>query len=149
MLLPEGYSIRPVKSSDYKRYLEVLSILTSVGDVSQTQFDQLLNQWAASPLIYFPRVIADENDSVVATGMIVIEQKLIHGCNKVGHIEDIAVDKSQQGKSLGYHLITHLSSIGESEGCYKVILDSSPQNTGFYEKCGYKDSGVFMSKRYD
>lgn len=138
-----------MKASDYKRYLEVLSVLTSVGDVSPSQFEKLLDHWAANSLIYFPRVIADAEDNVVATGMIVVEQKLIHGCSKVGHIEDIAVDKSQQGKSLGFLLISHLNSIGEKEGCYKIILDCSPKNTGFYEKCGYKDSGVQMAIRYD
>lgn len=149
MSLPEGYSIRPVKVSDHQKYLQVLSVLTTVGKVSESQFHDLLDQWYAHPLIYFPRVIADEKDEVVATGMIVIEQKLIHGCGKVGHIEDIAVEKKQQGKNLGFHLINHLNYIGEKEGCYKIILDCSAVNTGFYEKCGYKDSGVYMSKRYD
>lgn len=149
MSLPEGYSIRPVKASDHTRYLEVLSVLTTVGEVSRSQFEVLLNQWAAHPLVYFPRVIVNGDDEIVATGMIVVEQKLIHGCGKVGHIEDIAVDKSQQGKNLGFLLISHLSSIGKEQGCYKIILDCSPSNTGFYEKCGYKDSGVQMSIRYD
>lgn len=149
MALPDGYTIRPVRVSDLDRYLSVLSVLTTVGDVSVTQFQELIAHWEAHPNVYFPRVIADAEDKVVATGMIVVEQKLIHGCGKVGHIEDIAVDKDQQGKNLGYHLITHLNSIGEKEGCYKIILDCSPENTGFYVKCGYKDSGVYMSKRYD
>lgn len=149
MSLPTGYLIRPIKLSDYQRYIDVLSVLTTVGNVSQSQFQELLGHWAAHPLIYFPRVIVDGEDNVVATGMILIEQKLIHGCGKVGHIEDIAVDKSQQGKNLGFMLINHLSSIGKEEGCYKIILDCSQKNTGFYEKCGYKNAGVQMSIRYD
>ncbi|RKP32399.1 glucosamine-phosphate N-acetyltransferase [Metschnikowia bicuspidata] len=148
MSLPEGYSIRPVKASDYQKYIEVLSVLTTVGDVSESQFRDLLDLWAANPKIYFPQVIANAQDEVVATGMILIEQKLIHGCGKVGHVEDIAVARSQQGKNLGLLLIRHLNSIAEKEGCYKIILDCSPENAGFYNKCDYKNAGVYMSKRY-
>lgn len=149
MLLPENYTFRPVKESDYHKYMETLSVLTTVGTVSEAQFSQLVDTWNKNPEIYVPRVIADENDEVVATGMLFIEQKLIHGCGKVGHIEDIAVAKSQQGKKLGNFLIEQLSTIARITGCYKVILDCSLHNVGFYEKCGYKDLGVFMTRRYD
>lgn len=149
MPLPEKYTFRPVKASDYREYTETLSVLTTVGTVSETQFSQLVDTWNKAPEIYFPRVIADENDKVVATGMLFVEQKLIHGCGKVGHIEDIAVAKSQQGKKLGNFLIEQLSVISKENGCYKVILDCSQHNVGFYEKCGYKDLGVFMTRRYD
>lgn len=149
MPLPKNYSFRTVKGSDHKAYLDTLSVLTTVGEVSEDQFDNLVRTWSRNPEIYNPRVIADENDQVVATGMLVIEQKVIHGCGKVGHIEDIAVAKSQQGKKLGIFLIELLSELAQKNGCYKVILDCSAHNVGFYEKCGYKDSGLFMSRRYD
>lgn len=148
-MLPENYSFRPVKSSDLSQYVDTLKVLTTVGDISPDQFHKLVAQWEKNPEIYFPRVIADENDHVVATGMLVVEQKLIHGCGKVGHVEDIAVAKNQQGKKLGNFLIELLSELARANGCYKVILDCSAHNVGFYEKCGYKDSGVFMSRRFD
>ncbi|GEQ71408.1 hypothetical protein JCM33374_g5091 [Metschnikowia sp. JCM 33374] len=147
--LPEGYQVRPVKASDHKQYLETLSVLTTVGEVSETQFSELVNHWNKYSDIYHPKVIADSQNNVVATGMLLVEQKLIHGCGKVGHIEDIAVAKSEQGKKLGNSLIEYLSKLAEDKGCYKVILDCSKTNVGFYEKCGYKDAGVEMSKRYD
>lgn len=149
MPLPDKYTFRPVKGSDYNEYLATLSVLTTVGIVSEEQFHQLVETWNRNPDIYFPRVIADENDNVVATGMLLVEQKLIHGCGKVGHIEDIAVAKSQQGKKLGNFLIEQLSMMSKENGCYKVILDCSQHNVGFYEKCGYNDLGVFMTRRYD
>ncbi len=45
----------------------------------------------------------------------------IHQLGRVGHIEDIAVAKDQQGKKLGLHIILALDHIGEQLGCYKVI----------------------------
>jgi glucosamine-phosphate N-acetyltransferase len=38
----------------------------------------------------------------------------------VGHIEDIAVAKDQQGKKLGLRIIHTLDAIAETVGCYKV-----------------------------
>jgi hypothetical protein len=37
----------------------------------------------------------------------------------VGHIEDIAVAKEQQGKKLGLRIIQSLDYIAEQVGCYK------------------------------
>jgi glucosamine-phosphate N-acetyltransferase len=62
----------------------------------------------------------------------------------VGHIEDIAVAKDQQGKRLGLRIIHALDYIAEKAGCYKAILDCSEANRVFYEKCGYKLAGVQM-----
>jgi hypothetical protein len=38
----------------------------------------------------------------------------------VGHIEDIAVAKDQQGRKLGLRIILTLDAIAEQVGCYKV-----------------------------
>lgn len=46
----------------------------------------------------------------------------IHNLGKVGHIEDIAVAKDQQGKKLGLRIIQALDYISEKVGCYKVRL---------------------------
>lgn len=86
----------------------------------------------------------------------------IHNLGLVGHIEDIAVAKDQQGKKLGLYLIQMLDHIAKEVGCYKVclvvlrletsmltsfqtILDCSETNEGFYLKCGFKRAGLEMS----
>lgn len=38
----------------------------------------------------------------------------------MGHIEDIAVAKDQQGKKLGLSIIQALDYVAEKVGCYKV-----------------------------
>lgn len=73
----------------------------------------------------------------------------IHHLGLVGHIEDIAVAKDQQGKKLGLKLIQALDFIAEKVGCYKCILDCSEPNEGFYVKCGYKRAGLEMAHYYD
>ena len=46
----------------------------------------------------------------------------IHNLGLVGHIEDIVVNKDQQGKKLGLRIIEALDYIAERIGCYKVSL---------------------------
>lgn len=155
MSLPSGYAIRELRSNDHNNgVLEVLSALTTVGDVSASKFQAIFQQWSSLKLsngknVYNPIVITNESQQVVATGMVFIEEKLIHSGGLVGHIEDIAVLSSQQGKSLGKFLIKELTSIAEKVGAYKVILDCDVKNVRFYEKCQYKEAGVEMQHRFD
>lgn len=159
--LPSGYSIRRIELKDYKDVVETLNVLTTVGDISQSEFASIVEYWntvTISPLFgdgkdqniykYNPYVITDGTDRVVATGNVIIERKVIHRGGLVGHIEDIAVAKDQQGKKLGLILIQQLSEVAKEAGCYKVILDCDEKNVGFYEKCGYKRAGVEMDLRF-
>lgn len=73
----------------------------------------------------------------------------IHHLGLVGHIEDIAVAKDQQGKKLGLRIIQALDYVAEHVGCYKTILDCSEANEGFYVKCGFKRAGLEMAHYYN
>jgi glucosamine-phosphate N-acetyltransferase len=73
----------------------------------------------------------------------------IHNLGMVGHIEDIAVAKDQQGKKLGLKMIQALDFVAEKIGCYKSILDCSEANEGFYVKCGFKRAGLQMAHYYN
>lgn len=148
MSLPQGYTLRPLENHDHASYVETLKVLTTVGEITPELWKSVVSEWNALPQIYHPHVIINEAGTVVATGMLLIEKKLIHECGKVGHIEDIAVAKSEQGKKLGNSMISALTDLARKEGCYKVILDCSPHNVGFYEKCGYKNDGVEMVARF-
>jgi hypothetical protein len=61
----------------------------------------------------------------------------IHSCALAGHIEDIAVAKSEQGKKLGIKIIHTLMDISEKVGCYKTTLVCADHNVKFYERCGF------------
>jgi len=85
------------------------------------------------------------SNTIVATGTILIECKLIRDYGKVGHIEDIVVDDKFRGYGLGKEMIRILTDYSMKNGCYKTILDCSDENVGFYEKCGYERKGAQMS----
>lgn len=97
---------------------------------------------------YFLLCITDASDRIVGTGALIVERKFIHQLGLVGHIEDIAVAKDQQGKKLGLRIIQALDFVAEKVGCYKTILDCSEANEGFYVKCGFKRAGLEMAHYY-
>ncbi|KAM0450510.1 hypothetical protein ACHAPV_004883 [Trichoderma viride] len=150
--LPEGYKLRALRRTDYDSgFLDCLRVLTTVGEVSEDKFKKQFDNMLASDS-YYIIVIEDtarEKNSVVATGALIVEHKFIHSLGKVGHIEDIAVAKDQQGKKLGLRLIQALDHVAEKIGCYKSILDCSDANEGFYVKCGFRRAGLQMAHYYE
>ncbi|GAB7363209.1 hypothetical protein MBLNU230_g3491t1 [Neophaeotheca triangularis] len=147
--LPEGYTIRPLQRTDYEAgVLDVLRVLTTVGDISKEGFVQRFDAMKAATGCYHIIVIMNAESKIVGTGVLVVEMKFIHNLGLVGHIEDIAVAKDQQGKKLGLRIINALDFIAQKTGCYKSILDCSEANEGFYVKCGYKRAGLEMSHYY-
>ncbi|CEP63509.1 glucosamine 6-phosphate N-acetyltransferase LALA0_S08e04126g [Lachancea lanzarotensis] len=154
-VLPPGYSIRRIEPRDYEEVVETLKVLTVVGDVTRAKFEETVEFWNNSTVkagnaeirAYNPHVIVNAEGRVVATGTVLIERKIIRNCGLVGHVEDIAVAKDQQGKQLGLLLIQYLTRLAHEAGCYKVILDCDEKNVGFYEKCGYRRCGVEMDHR--
>lgn len=118
--LPLGYSIRPLQQSDFHHgFLDVLKVLTSVGDISEAAWDERLNWMRKCEGTYHILVVLD-GSKVVGTGALIVERKFIHNLGLVGHIEDIAVARDQQGKKLGLRIIQALDYVAEKIGCYKV-----------------------------
>ena len=166
--LPPNYTIRPLQRSDYQAgVLDVLRVLTNVGDVTEDAWNGRFDWMAKKEDEYYVLVVCNGEGKVVGTGGVVVERKLyvydssqldgkgpqlnthsIHNLGLVGHIEDIAVAKDQQGKHLGLHIIKALDHVAEKVGCYKTILDCSEPNEGFYVKCGYKRAGLQMAHYY-
>ncbi|GAM89712.1 hypothetical protein ANO11243_077510 [Dothideomycetidae sp. 11243] len=147
--LPESYTIRPLQKSDYAAgFLDVLRVLTTVGDISEEAFGKRFDEMSAHQGGYHILVICNGDGKVVGTGALIVERKFIHDLGLVGHIEDIAVAKDQQGKKLGLRIIQALDYVAEKVGCYKSILDCSEANEGFYVKCGFKRAGLEMAHYY-
>ncbi|EMC94695.1 hypothetical protein BAUCODRAFT_35923 [Baudoinia panamericana UAMH 10762] len=147
--LPEGYTIRPLQRGDYDLgFLDVLRVLTHVGDIPKQEFEQRWEEMKGGAGGYHVLVILDGQHKIVGTGALIVERKFIHHLGLVGHIEDIAVAKDQQGKKLGLRIIQALDFVAENTGCYKTILDCSEANEGFYVKCGFKRAGLEMAHYY-
>lgn len=129
--------MRPLASTDHARgHLSILAVLTQAPDPGPSAWTAQFNVMRAvspAPQAYYPLVIVNKStDAIVAAGTLFIERKFLRGLGSVGHIEDIAVDKAQQGKKLGQRVIEALTGISEQSGCYKTILNCSEENVGQY-----------------
>lgn len=124
--LPTDYTIRPLRRSDYQRgYLDVLRVLTTVGEITEEQWNRRYDWIRSRNDEYYMLVVCDGADRVVGTGSLIVERKFIHSLGMVGHIEDIAVEKGQQGKKLGLRIIQALDFVAAQVGCYKVCFARS------------------------
>ena len=121
--------MRPLASTDYRRgHLNVLAVLTVVTHPGEEAWiDQFYAPKAAGN--YYTLVVVDRaSDRIVGVGCVFVEYKFLRGLGKVGHIEDIAVDETMQGKKIGLRIIDALTRISEEAGCYKTILNCSDSN---------------------
>jgi glucosamine-phosphate N-acetyltransferase len=125
-VLPESYTARPLRRSDFHLgYLDVLRVLTTVGDITEAMWNERYDYLYKRNDEYYLIVICDGADKIVGTGSLIVERKFIHSLGLVGHIEDIAVAQDQQGKKLGLRIIQTLDYVAAKVGCYKVSLAPS------------------------
>ncbi|KAJ3411756.1 Glucosamine-phosphate N-acetyltransferase-like protein [Chytridiales sp. JEL 0842] len=146
-IMPAGYIVRPLEPSDYEKgFLTTLSDLTSVGNMTKSQFMDRFSYLKAHNYEYFVIVIEDvKNKTIVGSGTIFVERKFVHAGGLVGHIEDIVTSKNARGLNLGKLIIETLKHIGKATGCYKIILDCSDKNIPFYQKCGFTQKEYEMA----
>ena len=83
-------------------------------------------------------IVALLDGKVVGATTLLIETKFIHNGGKVGHIEDVVVNKKYQKKGIGEKMIKYLLKYAKEQGCYKTILDCVDDVKPFYEKLGFK-----------
>jgi len=141
--------VRRLAITDYdKGYLQLLSELTAVGNVTRQQFEERFRQMEAVGC-YVTIVIEDTTKGlIIATATLLLEHKFIHGCGTIGHVEDVVVNTTYRGQNLGIRVMEALKSVGRERGCYKIILDCSVSNTKFYAKLGFVEKERQMALYY-
>lgn len=92
-------------------------------------------------------VAVDAAGEVVGTASLLLEPKLLGGGSVAGHIEDVAVRQGWDGRGVGSALVSALLERARGAGAYKVILDSSDENAGFYERLGFSRSEGTVNMR--
>jgi glucosamine-phosphate N-acetyltransferase len=130
--------IRQIKKTDLDNaFFSLLSQLS--GEVTSYDVDHLWGEYSKnSDHITFVDEVkeAAKPARILATSSVIIENKFLHCGSKVGHIEDVVVDKDTRGSGLGQKIVEHCIDYARDAGCYKVILDCSNKNVPFYINCG-------------
>ena len=123
-------------------YFKLLNQLTVV-DFDNITEDKNINFFKKLNDSHMIIVIENEN-KIIGSGTILIEEKLIRSYGRVSHIEDIVIDKEFRTYGLGKELLNTLVEMSKDKECYKCILDCKDELDGFYKKCNFKRKGSQM-----
>ena len=76
-ILPESYTIRPLQRSDYSRgFLDCLRVLTTVGDISESAWDERYEWMNTQGKGGYYLLVIDDGSRIVGTGALIVERKL-------------------------------------------------------------------------
>jgi glucosamine-phosphate N-acetyltransferase len=135
--------IGDLQTSDLSRgFLETLSNLSTV-ELTPEEALPILESRRRSGIRTF---VAREDEQVVGTATLIVEQKFLHSGGWVGHIEDVAVHRNHQKKGIGAALVRHAVDEAHKLGCYKVILSCFEDRIPFYKGLGFQPHDVGMRK---
>lgn len=145
---------RSLRLDDYRNgYLELLSELTVVGDISKEQFESRFQHMLRCNQVldqYLIVVIEDvTTGKIVGASTLFLELKFIRSCSMRGRLEDVCVLNSYRGKNVGSLVVRIIAALAkETFGCYKLTLDCTEDVEMFYKKIGFNKSALQMSIRY-
>ncbi|XP_052167244.1 glucosamine 6-phosphate N-acetyltransferase 1 [Oryza glaberrima] len=142
----EAYRIRPLELADISRgFLGLLNQLSPSPPLTEEAFRARFEELAALGADHLVLVAEDAaTGRLAAAGAVLVERKFIRRCGRVGHVEDVVVDAAARGRGLGERVVRRLVEHARGRGCYKVILNCTPELTGFYAKCGFVEKNVQM-----
>lgn len=141
-----NFVIREIQLADLKKgFFDTLSSLSHVGNIADQndRAEKILSEIKSYPF-YTIFVAVKEDNQLIGSITILIEQKFIHNGGKVGHIEDVVTRKEYEGMGIGKALVLKALDFAKENRCYKVILDCSKSNVEFYKKIGFKEHEVSM-----
>jgi len=138
--------IREIEEDDLKNgFLESLDFLRKASNVDKNKAKEILKKIKQNPN-HIIHVAVDDN-KIVGSTTLFIEQKFIHDGGLVGHIEDVVIRKDYEGKGIGIKLVASMLERAKEKNCYKTILNCKNSLKPFYEKIGFKQATNQM--RYD
>jgi glucosamine-phosphate N-acetyltransferase len=130
-------TIRKLQKDDlWNGFLLTLDSLRQASSIDKKTAEKIFDKINSNP-DYIVAVAVIEG-KVVGSTTLLIETKFIHNGGKVGHIEDVVVDKEYQRKGIGEKIVVYLLRYAKDQGCYKTILDCVDDVKPFYEKLGFK-----------
>ena len=138
--------IREIEENDLEKgFLETLDFLRKASDIDKNKAKEILEKIKQNP-DHIIHVAVDDN-KIVGSTTLLVEQKFIHDGGLVGHIEDVVVRKDYEGKGIGIKLVMSMLERAKEKNCYKTILDCKDDVKQFYERIGFKHESNGM--RYD
>jgi len=130
-------TIRKLQKDDlWNGFLQTLDSLRQASNIDKKTAEKIFDKINSNPDHIVAVAVIEEK--IVGSTTLLIETKFIHNGGKVGHIEDVVIDKEYQRKGIGEKIVVYLLRYAKDQGCYKTILDCVDEVKPFYEKLGFK-----------
>jgi len=138
--------IREIEENDLEKgFLESLDFLRKASGIDKNKAKEILKKIKQNTN-HIINVAVDDN-KIIGSTTLLVEQKFIHDGGLVGHIEDVVVRKDYEGKGIGIKLVMSMLERAKEKNCYKTILDCKDDVKQFNERIGFKHESNGM--RYD
>lgn len=133
--------VREVKATElgdllalYKHFHAQAPPLPSAGE-----FDGFWDRALANPMLHY--LVAELDDRLVASCILVIIPNLTRGTRPYGLIENVVTHADYRRRGLGTAVIRHALQIAWDADCYKVLLLTGSDEPGvheFYRQAGFQ-----------
>ena len=130
-------NIRKLNINDYKKYISLINI-----SISKENFDNFINNVLGELHII---CVLEKNNEIIGTGTLYIEKKLTYNISKMGHIENIFIDKNHRGNGYGEKIVKKLLEYAKNKKCYRVDLNCIEELIPFYNKNNFTKKNVSMN----
>ena len=137
--------VREAKDTDIPRILELyrqlamtpeeLESVQAKPEFSREMFREMTD------LEGYHLLVAEVDDEVVGTTVLVILPGLAHGISRWGVVEFMVVNEAHRSLGIGQALMDHAGELARESGCYKIMLGSNKKRSDahrFYRKAGYE-----------
>ena len=140
-------TIREIQERDFEKgYMNLINFFTRYPEqISFDMFQAAVTKIKQNGSTIF---VIEEENRIIATITVMIEQKIHNNCKKVAHIEDLVVEEQSRKKGYASALIQKAITFGKEQNCYKIVLQTNANNVGFYEKNGFQQKGIEMTHYY-
>jgi glucosamine-phosphate N-acetyltransferase len=130
------YTIDKLKQQHLENgFIETLSFLSKTDTTHEKLIETFTKLKQNTDNTIFVAVTSE--GKVIGTTTLLIEQKFIHNCGLVGHIEDVVVHGKFRGEGIADRLVEKAINVAREAGCYKVILNCDEKLVPFYQKFGF------------
>ena len=125
-----AHQLRPLRASDYHRgHYQLLRDLVDSPDLGEKAYVERFQKLRRTPNTYYILVVVDDKtDTLVAQGSAVVDHKFILSHISVANLEEIVVQKAQQGTGLGKAIVQATTYTAYNAGVRKCVLHCSETN---------------------
>ena len=140
------FIIRKLNEEDLsKGFFDTLQSLSDVKDMDMKMAKKIFKKINTDENYYI--FVAVNNDKIIGTLTLFMEQKLTNSCGISSHIEDVSVHKSFQNKGIATGLCKMAIEYSKKMNCFQTVLDCADEIIPVYQKNNFKIHGSVI--RYD